>query len=105
MIRFETLPLADLDEAEINHWIEESWVHAQGQNGAWAFEAVDVARVKLIHTLRTEMEINDLAMPVVLSLLDQLYAFRRHAARLNAALAGLPPPALAEILQKLETGE
>lgn len=102
MIGFEALPIADLDEGEVQNWIAASWVHAQGQSGAWEFEAVDVARLKLIHTLRTEMEINDLAMPVVLSLLDQLYEFRRHAARLNAALADLPAPTLTAILQKLD---
>lgn len=41
-------------------------------------------------------------MPVVLSLLDQLYELRRNAVRLNAALADLPPEARVAILEKLE---
>lgn len=103
MITFESLHIAGLDEAELGRWIEASWVHAHGTFGAWEFEAVDVARIQLIHTLRTELEINEPAMPVVLSLLDQLYELRRNAARLNTVLAELPPSARALILQKLDS--
>lgn len=102
MITFESLHIAGLDEAELGRWIEAAWVHARGGTGAWEFEAVDVARIRLIHTLRTEMEVNEPAVPVVLSLLDQLYELRRNAARLNTALAALSPDARALILQKLE---
>ena len=102
MITFESLHIAGLDEAELNRWVSAAWVHARGHAGAWEFEAVDVARIRLIHTLRTEMEVNEPAIPVVLSLLDQLYELRRNATRLNAALAELPPTARSLILQKLE---
>lgn len=103
MITFESLHIAGLDEAELGRWIEAAWVHARGGAGAWEFEAVDVARIRLIHTLRTEMEVGEPAMPVVLSLLDQLYELRRSSARLNAALAELPPGARALVLEKLES--
>ena len=102
MITFESLHIAGLDEAELSRWIDAAWVRARGRTGAWEFEAVDVARIRLIHTLRTEMEVNEPAVPVVLSLLDQLYELRRNAARLNTALAALSPDARALILQKLE---
>ncbi|MDE2240467.1 MAG: hypothetical protein KGJ73_11165 [Rhodospirillales bacterium] len=105
MITFEALHIAGLDEAELTHWIEASWVRARGMRGAWQFDEVDVARIRLIHTLRHEMEIGEPAMPVVLSLLDQLYDLRRNAARLNAALADLPPEALLLILEKLSAGD
>ena len=36
---------------------EASWVRACGARGAWQFDEVDVARIRLIYTLRTEMEI------------------------------------------------
>lgn len=101
MIAFESLHIAGLDEAELTHWIDAAWVHARGTRGAWQFEEVDVARIKLIHTLRHEMDIDEPALPVVLSLLDQLYELRRNATRLNAALADLPPEARKVILERL----
>lgn len=102
MITFESLHIVGLDEAELSRWIDSAWVHARGRAGAWEFEAVDVARIRLIHTLRTEMEVSEPAMPVVLSLLDQLYELRRNAAKLNEALGDLPLDARAAILRKLE---
>jgi chaperone modulatory protein CbpM len=105
MITFESLHIAGLDEAELGRWIEAAWVRAHGVRGAWEFEEVDVARIRLIHTLRHEMEIGEPAMPVVLSLLDQLYDLRRNAARLNAALADLPSEARLLILKKLSAGD
>ena len=103
MIAFESLRIAGLDEAELGHWIEAAWVRARGARGAWQFEEVDVARIRLIHTLRHELEIGEPAMPVVLSLLDQLYELRRNAARLNAALEALPAEARAVILEQLNS--
>lgn len=102
MMDFESLHIAGLDEAELGGWIEASWVRASGTAGAWRFEAVDVARIRLIHTLRHELEIGEDAVPVVLSLLDQLYELRRNAAKLNAALTSLPPEARAAVLKHLE---
>ena len=102
MITFESLHITGLDEAELGRWIEAAWVRARGTRGAWQFEEVDVARIRLIHTLRTELEIGEPDMPVVLSLLDQLYELRRNAAKLNAALADLPPATRTAILEKLE---
>lgn len=102
MITYDSLHISGLDEAELESWISAAWVHASGSKGAWRFEAVDVARIKLIHSLRHDMEIGEPAMPVVLSLLDQLYELRRNAARLNAAMAALPPEARSLIIAKLE---
>lgn len=102
MITFESLHIAGLDEAELRTWIEASWVHTRGTQGPWQFDEVDVARIKLIHTLRHDLDIGEPAMPVVLSLLDQLYELRRNAARLNDALATLPPAARKAILERLE---
>lgn len=101
MISFDSLSISGLSETELGRWIAQSWVRAHGQEGAWSFEAVDVARIQLIHTLRTDMDIDDQAMPVVLSLLDQLYEFRRNAMRLNTALADLPTSVRTVILEKL----
>lgn len=44
------------------------------------------------------MELGDEALPVVLSLLDQLYAARAVLSRLGDALEHLPPEVRAEVL-------
>lgn len=67
-------------------WIEDGHVRPDAAAGALLFREIDVERVRLILELRDELEVNEAALPVVLSLLDQVYALRR---RLRAA--GIAP--------------
>ena len=70
--RFTQLRLEDLEG-----WIAEDHVRPEREAGALVFTEIDVERVRLIIELREEMAVNEDALPVVLSLLDQLYALRR----------------------------
>ncbi len=70
--RFTRLRLEDLEG-----WIAEGHVRPERAAGALVFTEIDVERVRLILELREEMAVNEEALPVVLSLLDQLYALRR----------------------------
>ena len=78
--------LGRLDEAELKRWMAAEWVRPVRLRPEPLFAAIDVARVRLIVELRDEMEVGDTAMPVVLSLLDQLYAARRQLRRLCSAV-------------------
>jgi hypothetical protein len=46
-------------------------VRPDGNAGHYEFREIDVARVRLIQELRNELQINEAALPIVLSLLDQ----------------------------------
>ena len=88
MITIETLcvRLRRVTPAEVEGWIARSWVKPEGAPGHYLFHPIDEARVRLIVELRDELAINDDALPVVLSLLDQVYAARRHMRRVRDAL-------------------
>jgi len=79
MITVEVLlaQMPDLPRQDLERWISNDWVRPDGQEGAYAFQAIDVARVRLILQLRDHLEVNEAALPVVLLLLDQLYDLRR----------------------------
>jgi chaperone modulatory protein CbpM len=77
-------------EAEIHRWVELTWLRPDGSPGCWVFREVDVARVRLIAELR-ELDMDEEAMPVVLSLLDQLYATRRRMRLLQQAVDEAAP--------------
>jgi chaperone modulatory protein CbpM len=79
-----------LDRAEVTAWIEARWVLPDSRNGGIGFRAVDVARLRLIRELRHELAIDDEAMPVVLSLIDEVYGLRRQLAALARALGESP---------------
>ena len=75
-----------LERADVDRWIAQQWVKSDGQAGQYAFQDIDVARVRLIRELRDELQVNEEALPVVLLLLDQLYDTRRRLHDLSEAL-------------------
>jgi chaperone modulatory protein CbpM len=93
MITLETVirTVGGVRETELRAWIDEGWVRPERARGMLVFREIDVARVRLIHDLRRDLAIGDDALPVVLNLLDQLYAMRRHLRAVNDAIASQPP--------------
>ena len=87
--------LPALDEPLLRAWIAEDWVRPTWQGAELLFAEIDVARLTLILELR-ELEVGAGAMPVVLSLIDQMHQQRRLMRRVAAALrdAGLDPATL-----------
>lgn len=75
-----------LREDDLRRWIREGHVRAERRAGDLVFEEIDAERVRLILELRDVMQVNEEALPVVLSLLDQLYALRRRLRALGASL-------------------
>jgi chaperone modulatory protein CbpM len=107
---------ADLPEAELTSWVARGWVQperrdpdpgdvGQGnleQGGAsWEFLEIDVARVRLIHDLHRSMAIDEETMPLVLSLLDQVYALRGTLRDVLRALETQPEDVRTSVLATL----
>ncbi len=78
-----TALFSDLSQVELVHWVEQGWVIPDAEGTAYVFREIDVARVRLIHDLRRDMDLGEDAVPLVLSLLDQIYELR---SQLKAAL-------------------
>jgi len=93
MIDIETLftQVSGLDPDDLERWILNSWVRPAGNADRYEFREIDVARVRLIRELRDELQVNEDALPVVLSLLDQLHDVRRRMHELSDALAVAAP--------------
>src|ERR687892_2111123 len=80
-----------IDRLELHRWVELGWVQPQWQADAEpTFSDLDVARVCLICDLRRDLAVEEETMPLVLSLLDQLYALRRQMKALQGALQQQP---------------
>ncbi len=91
----------EISPGELTAWIEQEWVLPVRQGETHVFNDADIARVRLICDLRRDMAVNDEAVPVVLQLLDQVYALRETLAELRAAIDAASPAAREEILSKL----
>ena len=62
------------------------WVLPVRREGDYLFREIDVARVRLIVEFRREMRIAEENLPMVLSLLDQVYSLRRELRDLAGAV-------------------
>ena len=103
MLTIETLcvRLGSATPADIELWTRRAWLRPQGAPGHYLFQPIDEARARLILELRDELHINDEALPLVLSLLDQVYAARRHMRRFRTAVDNHPDPGLKGELSRL----
>lgn len=92
--------------AELERWVAEAWLRPERQAGELLFSEIDVARTRLLVELRDELHLDDEALPVVLSLLDQLYAARRRMRLLceaiEAAGTDLPAAVAASLRRRIE---
>jgi chaperone modulatory protein CbpM len=80
MIRIDAViaRFGSLDESRIADWIARGWVHAEGASPAeWLFSEIDIARLHLVRELSVDLALDEETMPLVLSLLDQVYSLRR----------------------------
>jgi chaperone modulatory protein CbpM len=95
-----------VDRVELHRWVELGWVmpeRAGGEERAEpVFSEIDIARVRLICDLRRDLAVEEETMPLVLSLLDQLYAMRRQMKALRGALQQQPDDVREAILRVLE---
>ncbi len=89
----------DTDAVEITTWIERGWVMPEQDGSTLVFQEIDIARVRLIRDLRSRMALEEAAIPVVLSLMDQVYELRGRLRSVLRALEAEPEP----VRQKLIT--
>jgi chaperone modulatory protein CbpM len=87
-----------LTEEDLLRWLEQDWVRPERRAGEPAFREIDVARIRLIRELHMDFEVDEPTVPLVLSLLDQLYATRR---QLRLVLETLDPPARQTVVETL----
>ena len=84
----------DLQQVELTTWIERRLVRPEPSDegeGEWVFREIDVARVHLLYDLRRNLDVSDDTLPLLLSVLDQLYDLRRKLNAVSDVAAGYPP--------------
>jgi chaperone modulatory protein CbpM len=100
--QFAALGLTDVGEAELTAWIERGWVRPEQADADPVLHDIDIARVRLIHDLRTLMRIEDETIPLVLSLLDQVYDLRAGLRAMLRAVAAQPKSVRDSILAAID---
>ena len=93
--------LGDLQIVELTSWIQRGWVQPDPAGDDWEFHEIDIARVRLIRDMRSRMELTDDAIPLVLSLLDQVYDLRGQLRLVLSAIETQPSEVRTAILSAL----
>ena len=70
-----------LTEETLHAFVRQDWVRPARTHGEPLFSDADIARIRLILDLRATLDVEEETLPIVLSLLDQLYATRRQLRR------------------------
>ncbi|MCB1550127.1 MAG: MerR family transcriptional regulator [Hyphomicrobiaceae bacterium] len=71
-------------------WVRRGWIAPAAGEAGPVFDDLDVARVRLVCHLRQELNLNEDAVPVVLSLMDQLYGIRHRFRTLTEVVEAQP---------------
>lgn len=71
-------------------FLAEGWIVPATGEAAITFTEIDVARVRLVCELTDDMAVGDEAVPVILSLIDQVHGLRAELKRLARAVEKQP---------------
>ena len=94
--------VAGIERWELRAWVASGWVRpTPGAGGGEAYTEMDCARVQLVRELRHELRVEEETVPLVLSLMDQVYGLRRELRRLAAAVQAEPEPVRRSIVERL----
>ena len=96
--------MAPLQRADVEAWVKEGLVAPREEAGTLLFSEVECARIRLICTLRYDLEIDIETLPVIVSLVDQLYDTRQRLLSLTAAVAAQDKDVQAAILARMDPG-
>jgi chaperone modulatory protein CbpM len=95
-----------VDRVELVSWVERGWVVPERPglepSAEPVFSDLDMARVCLICDLRHDLAVEEETVPLVLSLLDQLYTMRRQMNALRGALQQQPEDVPRSLLALLD---
>jgi len=97
----EVVAELSIESTVLMGWIDQRWIRPTLSEGEPLFDEADLARARLIAELRRDFTVGDEAMPVVLNLLDQVYALRKALNDLTRAIKACPPEVQDKIAENL----
>ena len=81
---------ANLTDTRLDRWVQEGWITPKSEEAQDVYNDLDVGRADLICYLLDELDIQDDAIPVILSLLDQVYSLRGELKSVGLAIRDQP---------------
>ena len=82
--------IASVSAVQLRIWVSEEWVRPTRNDRGLVFNEADVARVRLINMLYNELEVGEEAIPIILSLIDQVHDLREQMRIISDAIDEQP---------------
>jgi chaperone modulatory protein CbpM len=82
--------LGQISATRLRTWVRRGWIQPGRQGRRVVFTEVDVARARLVYHLTDRLDVSDDEVPVILSLMDQVYGLRRALRTLGRAVEAQP---------------
>ncbi|MXQ09028.1 hypothetical protein GQ651_14365 [Alphaproteobacteria bacterium GH1-50] len=91
-----------LTRSQLVTFIECDFVRPDRQAGAYVFRRIDLARLELLCDLSQDLDLDEIGLGIVISLIDQLHAARQDIATMSRAIAALPADLQAQIMAEMK---
>ena len=75
-----------LTVVHVERWVQLGLLRPAGDEPAWTFEDVDVARARLLAELTGDLGIDEESLETVVDLLDQVHTLRRQLHQIGLAI-------------------
>jgi chaperone modulatory protein CbpM len=89
--------VTELTLERVRVFVKQGWVRPESRGDQVVYTDIDVARIRLICQLTDDLSIDEEAVPLVLSLVDQVYGLRRELRNLARVVEDQPDAVRAEI--------
>lgn len=87
-----------LTRRQLVRFIDDAVVKPERGQAGYVFRPIDVARLELLCDLQHDLDLDDTALGIVISLVDQLHGARQDLAAMVGAINVLPADVRADIL-------
>ncbi|MHC5653369.1 hypothetical protein [Stappia sp.] len=91
-----------LTRVQLVRFIEGEFVRPQRDAGGYVFRRIDIARLELLCDLSLDLDLDETALGIVLSLIDQLHAARQDLAVVARAIDALPADLRAQVTDAIK---
>lgn len=88
-------------QVRLRAWVSQGWVTPVQSENEVLFRELDVARCELIKEIEDELQVESGTVPLVLSLLDQVYGLRRELRSVVRALEQQPESVRQSVIKSL----
>lgn len=96
---------SEIRKDTLHVWIEKGWLSPKRGRRGYQFQEIDVARLRLISEFRSDLELNEDALDVILPLIDQVHGLRRELRRLVEAINAQPASVRSKIVEMIHKSE